>query len=576
MISRKFKRYRLAALPALTMLCQLAFAQAPAAHGDSTIREYESAGGSPLANVPMRQDINPLAPKMTEAEFDKAKRIFFERCAGCHGVLRKGATGKPLTQDITLEKGLEYLKVFIKFGSPGGMPNWGTSGVLTDEEVDLMARYIQQTPPAPPEFGLKEMQASWKVTVPVDQRPKKKMNNLNLDNLFSVTLRDDGKIALIDGDSKKIVNILNTGYAVHISRMSASGRYMFVIGRDAKINLIDLWMEKPDTVAEIKVGMEARSVESSKAKGWEDKYAIAGTYWPPQFVIMDGDTLKPRKIVSTRGMTVSGQDYHPEPRVAAIVASHFKPEFFVNVKETGMVYSVDYRDLNNLKLKMIEAAPFLHDGGFESSHRYFMDAANASNKIAVIDTKEGELTKLVDVGKTPHPGRGANFVDPKFGPVWATGHLGDESISLIGTDPKKHADNAWKVVRTLKGQGGGSLFLKTHPKSKNLWVDTTLNPEPAVSQSVAVWDINNLEKGSELIPIGEWSGIKDGPKRIVQPEYNKAGDEVWFSVWNGKDQESAIVVVDDKTRKLKAVIHDPKLVTPTGKFNVYNTQHDVY
>jgi len=513
---------------------------------------------------------------MTEAEFDKAKRIFFERCAGCHGVLRKGATGKPLTQDITLEKGLEYLKVFIKFGSPGGMPNWGTSGVLTDEEVDLMARYIQQTPPAPPEFGLKEMQASWKVTVPVDQRPKKKMNNLNLDNLFSVTLRDDGKIALIDGDSKKIVSILNTGYAVHISRMSASGRYLFVIGRDAKINLIDLWMEKPDTVAEIKVGMEARSVESSKAKGWEDKYAIAGTYWPPQFVIMDGDTLKPRKIVSTRGMTVSGQDYHPEPRVAAIVASHFKPEFFVNVKETGMVYSVDYRDLNNLKLKMIEAAPFLHDGGFESSHRYFMDAANASNKIAVIDTKEGELTKLVDVGKTPHPGRGANFVDPKFGPVWATGHLGDESISLIGTDPKKHADNAWKVVRTLKGQGGGSLFLKTHPKSKNLWVDTTLNPDPAVSQSVAVWDINNLEKGSELIPIGEWSGIKDGPKRIVQPEYNKAGDEVWFSVWNGKDQESAIVVVDDKTRKLKAVIRDPKLVTPTGKFNVYNTQHDVY
>jgi nitrite reductase (NO-forming) / hydroxylamine reductase len=576
MISRNFKRYHLAALPALTMLCQLAFAQAPTTHGDSTMRDYQSAGGSPLADVKMHQDINPLAPKMSEAEFDKAKRIFFERCAGCHGVLRKGATGKALTPDITLEKGLEYLKVFIKYGSPGGMPNWGTSGVLTDDEVDLMARYIQQTPPAPPEFGLKEMQASWKVTVPVDQRPKKKMNNLNLDNLFSVTLRDAGKIALIDGDSKKIVNILNTGYAVHISRMSASGRYMFVIGRDAKINLIDLWMEKPDTVAEIKVGMEARSVESSKAKGWEDKYAIAGTYWPPQFVIMDGDTLKPRKIVSTRGMSVNGQDYHPEPRVAAIVASHFNPEFFVNVKETGMVYAVDYRDLSNLKIKMIEAAPFLHDGGFESSHRYFMDAANASNKIAVIDTKEGKLTKLVEVGKTPHPGRGANFVDPKFGPVWATGHLGDESISLIGTDPKKHPDNAWKVVRTLKGLGGGSLFLKTHPKSKNLWVDTTLNPEAGISQAVAVWDINNLDKGHELIPIGDWSGIKAGPKRVVQPEYNKAGDEVWFSVWNGKDQESAIVVVDDKTRKLKAVIRDPKLVTPTGKFNVYNTQHDVY
>ncbi len=576
MISATFmRRLRLAAIPVLAVAMQAAFAEAPKGHGDDALKEYQ-AGGSPMADVPMHHDINPAAPRMSEPEFEKAKRIFFERCAGCHGVLRKGATGKALTPDITLEKGLEYLKVFIKYGSPGGMPNWGTSGVLNDDEVDLMARYVQQTPPAPPEFGLKEMEASWKVVIPVEQRPTKKMNDLNLENLFSVTLRDDGKIALIDGDSKQIVRILETGYAVHISRMSASGRYMFVIGRDAKINLVDLWMEKPDTVAEIKVGLEARSVESSKAEGWEDKYAIAGTYWPPQFVIMDGDTLKPRKIVSTRGMVVGTQDYHPEPRVAAIVSSHFNPEFFVNVKETGMVYSVDYRDLENLKVKMIEAAPFLHDGGFESSHRYFMDAANASNQIAVIDTKEGKLEKLVDVGKVPHPGRGANFVDPQFGPVWATGHLGDETITLIGTDPEKHPDNAWKVVRTLKGLGGGSLFLKTHPKSKNLWVDTTLNPEEGVSQSVAVWDINNIDKGYELIPIGEWSGVKEGPKRVVQPEYNKAGDEVWFSVWNGADQESAIVVVDDKTRKLKAVIRDPKLITPTGKFNVYNTQHDVY
>ena len=576
MISATFmKRLRLAAIPVLAVAMQAAFAEAPKGHGDEAMKEYQ-AGGSPMADVPMHHDINPAAPRMSEPEFEKAKRIFFERCAGCHGVLRKGATGKALTPDITLEKGLEYLKVFIKYGSPGGMPNWGTSGVLNDDEVDLMARYIQQTPPAPPEYGLKEMEASWKVLIPVEQRPTKKMNDLDLENLFSVTLRDDGKIALIDGDSKQIVRILETGYAVHISRMSASGRYLFVIGRDAKINLVDLWMEKPDTVAEIKVGLEARSVESSKAKGWEDKYAIAGTYWPPQFVIMDGDTLKPRKIVSTRGMVTGTQDHHPEPRVAAIVSSHFNPEFFVNVKETGMVYSVDYRDLENLKLKMIEAAPFLHDGGFESKHRYFMDAANASDKIAVIDTKEGKLEKLVSVGKVPHPGRGANFVDPQFGPVWATGHLGDETISLIGTDPEKHPDNAWKVVRTLTGLGGGSLFLKTHPKSKNLWVDTTLNPEEGVSQSVAVWDIDNIDKGYELIPIGEWSGIKEGPKRVVQPEYNKAGDEVWFSVWNGADQESAIVVVDDKTRKLKAVIRDPKLITPTGKFNVYNTQHDVY
>jgi nitrite reductase (NO-forming)/hydroxylamine reductase len=439
-----------------------------------------------------------------------------------------------------------------------------------------MARYLQHEPPQPPEYGMPEMKASWKVLIPPEKRPTKKMNKLNLDNLFSVTLRDSGEIALIDGDTKEIVNVIKTGYAVHISRLSASGRYLFVIGRDAKINLIDLWMEKPDNVAEIKVGMEARSVETSKFKGMEDKYAIAGTYWPPQFVIMDGDTLEPLKIVSTRGMTVDTQEYHPEPRVAAIVASHKHPEFIVNVKETGHILMVDYSDINNLKTTDIEAAPFLHDGGWDASQRYFLTAANKSNKVAVVDSQDRKLAALVEVGDIPHPGRGANFTDPQNGPVWATSHLGDASISLIGTDPVGHPDKAWKEVRKLQGQGGGSLFIKTHPKSKHLYVDTALNSVEKLSQSVAVFDIDKLDAPYTVLPIAEWAELGEGPKRVVQPEYNKAGYEVWFSVWNAKDKKSALVIVDDKTLKLKKVIRDDRLVTPTGKFNVYNTVHDVY
>ncbi len=534
------------------------------------------AGRSPLADEAMHQNINPKAPKMTQVEFDKARQIYFERCAGCHGVLRKGATGKPLTPDITIGHGTEYLSTFIKYGSPGGMPNWGTSGDLTDDEVDLMARFIQQEPPTPPEWGMNDMKATWKVIVPPEKRPTQKMNNYDISNLVSVTLRDTGEVALIDGASKEIINIVKTGYAVHISRMSASGRYLYVIGRDGKINLIDLWMEKPDNVAEIRIGLEARSVETSKYKEFADKYAVAGAYWPPQYTIMKGDTLEPLKIQSTRGTTVDTQEYHPEPRVAAIVATHDKPEFIVNVKETGKVLVVDYSDLDNLKTTEIGAARFLHDGGWDASKRYFMVAANQSNKIAVVDSKTNKLAALVDVGTIPHPGRGANFVDPKFGPVWATGHLGDETISLIGTDPAGHPDHAWKVVRTLKGQGGGNLFIKTHPKSSNLWVDTPLNPDGAISGTIAVFDLKNPDKPYKVLPIAEWSKVGEGARRITQPEYNKAGDEVWFSVWSAKNQQSAIVIVDDKTRKLKAVIRDPRIITPTGKFNVYNTQHDVY
>ena len=534
--------------------------------------------GAPSAIVAeeTRQMMGAGGPALTEDEYQMATQVYFERCAGCHGVLRKGATGKPLTPDITIEKGTEYLKALITYGSPAGMPNWGSSGELSDQQIDVMARFIQQEPPAPPEFGMEDMRASWNLVVAPQDRPSKPQHDRNIENFFSVTLRDAGQVAIIDGDTKEVVSILPTGYAVHISRSSASGRYVFTIGRDAKVDMIDLWMDPPAIVAEIKVGLEARSVETSKFKGYEDKLAIAGSYWPPQYVIMDGDTLEPMKIVSTRGMTVDTQEYHPEPRVAAIVASHEHPEFIVNVKETGHVLLVNYEDVENLSVTDIAAARFLHDGGWDRSKRYFLTAANQSNKVAVIDSRERKLTALIDVEKVPHPGRGANIDDPEYGPVWITSALGNANITFLGTDPEGHPDNAWKVVRVLQGMGGGSLFVKSHPNSSNLWVDAPLNPDESASQSIAVFDINNLDAGYVVLPIAEWADLGEGPKRVVQPEYNMAGDEVWFSVWSGKEQESAIVVVDDKTRKLKNVIKGPEIITPTGKFNIHNTVNDVY
>jgi nitrite reductase (NO-forming)/hydroxylamine reductase len=89
-------------------------------------------------------------------------------------------------------------------------------------------------------------------------------------------------------------------------------------------------------------------------------------------------------------------------------------------------------------------------------------------------------------------------------------------------------------------------------------------------------DLAQDEPKYAVLPIGQWSGISEGQRRVVQGEFNKEGTEIWFSVWNNKAQESAIVVVDDKTLKLKSVIRDKRLVTPTGKFNVFNTRKDVY
>ena len=533
------------------------------------------------------------APALTKEESEKAKQIYFERCAGCHGVLRKGATGKNLephwTKKLpdgsvqeggTTKLGTARLEKIIALGTEGGMVNF--DDILSKDEINLMSRYIQQVPDTPPEYSLKETKDSWKVMVPVDKRPTKQMNKFNLKNMFSVTLRDTGEVALIDGDTKEIRSIVKTGYAVHISRLSKSGRYVYVIGRDGRLSLIDMWMEKPEVVAEVKIGFDARSVDTSKFKGFEDKYAIAGSYWPPQYVIMDGKTLEPIKVVSTRGMTVDGE-YHPEPRVASIVSSEIKPEWVVNIKETGQILLVDYSDIENLKVTTIASAKFLHDGGWDASKRYFLVAANASHKIAAVDTKTGKLAALVDTKKIPHPGRGANFRHPQYGPVWATGHLGDAVVTLISTPSAKKEDGKfkqhnWKVVQEVKHIGAGNLFVKTHPKSKHLWADAPQNPEREIAESVVVWDMADLSKPKKVLNVAKDSGLPQTQaiRRAVHPEYSADGSEVWISLWGGKTDQSAIVVYDDKTLALKKVITDPKMITPTGKFNIYNTQHDIY
>ena len=58
--------------------------------------------------------------------------------------------------DVTSELGYDYLKDFINYGSPGGMPNWGTSGDMTEKDVDMMAAYLLHEPPTPPEYPSRE------------------------------------------------------------------------------------------------------------------------------------------------------------------------------------------------------------------------------------------------------------------------------------------------------------------------------------------------------------------------------------------------------------------------------------
>jgi nitrite reductase (NO-forming) / hydroxylamine reductase len=78
---------------------------------------------------------------MGEEEYEWAKQVYFERCAGCHGTLRKGATGPALTPDLMSAKGVLALSAIIYNGTPRGMPDWGIQGFMTQEETDIWRNF---------------------------------------------------------------------------------------------------------------------------------------------------------------------------------------------------------------------------------------------------------------------------------------------------------------------------------------------------------------------------------------------------------------------------------------------------
>lgn len=512
------------------------------------------------------QAADEAEPTLSKEKFESSKALYFQRCAGCHGAFRKGATGKSLEPEKTRKKGQKRLEKIIALGTEKGMNNF--DDIFTKEEIKDLATFIQMEPPVPAEMSLSLMKERWNVHVEPKDYPKKPQHSLNWENFFLVILRDAGKIGIIDGDTKEVVTKVDTGYAIHVLKESSDGRFWFTQGRDGKMSKIDLWMNPPTVVADTQVAYDARDVAVSHYGEWKDKYIIGGGYWPPHFVILDAETMEPLKVVSTRGVNVDG-DFVNEARVAAIYNTPHAPTWIVAIKELGQLWQVDYSDIDNLRIEQIDSHKFLHDGFFDPTQRYFQIAANASNRMEIMDSVERKFVASIETGKMPHPGPGANWIDPECGPVAGTTHLGEGKVAVWGNDPKDHPDHAWKICYSIETDGPG-LFVRTHPKSDYVWADQTKHPEPEVQQSVVVID----KKTREIV---KFIRVTEYPKAVaVHQEFNKDGTEVWISVWArgaGDRAKGEIVIYDAKTLEEKARIKG--LETPTGKFNVYNRVHHV-
>ena len=159
---------------------ELKYQGAPSAISGEDTRQIMAAGGPVLSEA---EFCNGHA-----AVFRTLRRLPRRAAQRCNG---QGAdAGHYDGEGHGIPESADYLRLTGRYAELGYV------GRSDRSKIDIMARFLQQEPPAPPEFGMPEMQASWKLMVAPEDRPTEPQHDRNIDNFFSVTLRDAGRLRL--------------------------------------------------------------------------------------------------------------------------------------------------------------------------------------------------------------------------------------------------------------------------------------------------------------------------------------------------------------------------------------------
>ncbi|MDA1076493.1 MAG: c-type cytochrome, partial [Proteobacteria bacterium] len=520
--------------------------------GGLTKSGFERVTVEQVAAIRASGSQTPEQQPIIRTELDRAADLYNHRCAVCHGVDRQGAAGSALQAFRMRDVGTQQIRSILHYGTPWGMPNWGTSDRLSPEDMQLLARYLvlDVTPSAvlSPDSVLK----GWRNVVDRKDRPTRREFAQSADNLFVSLLHDTGHIALIDAVNKIVLSVIDTGIAPHQIELSADDRLLYVLSRGGELVMIDLFMAQPQVVASVRIGYEARSFAV------QDDYLVAGAYSPAQYSVLDARTLKP---LETRSLApINGV----EQSIGQVSALH-QHSVLITTRAQGNLYRLDLQatDASN-QATLLGTYPLLQPGVPDLKNQKLMYPTDHGNVI-VVNRKTGEVEKTFLVSDLSKASSGATLQSPTSGVLWAVGSMYAKEIQMISVE-------AQEVIARLALPGGGSFSQAAHRSSTRLWADMALNSDPNFSGSVLTFDLNDLEAPPRQIPITSPIKEQSTTARVIYPQFNAAGDEIWLTVYDRQDRGSSIVVLDEKTGEIKNVIDDARLITPIRTVGLANLQ----
>ncbi len=442
------------------------------------------------------------------------KELYIKHCSRCHHPERYGLIGPPLIPETLRRKDDETLKRIIREGLPAtNMPPF--KGILGEGEIQGLVRFIR-TPVREPLWGLQEILKTKKMTgLKEVDRP---LHRIDLTNLFMVVEGGKGRVAIMDGDSFRVLDRVDVG-AIHGGpKFDHRLHYAYMVSRDGWVVKYDLYQFKE--VGRIRAGINTRNIAVSR----DDRIIAVANNLPENLVFLDTRTLEPLKIIPV------------DAKVGAIYNLEGKDLFIVNIRDRSGLLLIDY----NFSVRELSLPAPFDDIFLEPEGRYVIGSSRGRGEMMVYDLERGEVVSSFKVGEMPHLASAALWRDSD-GVYAAIPHIRSATLTVFRLYD-------WKVVKTVKTRGPG-FFARTHRDIPYIWVDTN-------TDTIQVIRKGDFKVVKELTP--------EPGKRAMHIEFTKDGRYALVSIW---ERDGAVVIYD--VRDFREVRRIP-FVKPVGKYNATN------
>jgi mono/diheme cytochrome c family protein len=448
------------------------------------------------------------------ASGDDARALYERHCAECHGERRYGGYAPPLIPGTLGRKSDEALVAAVLEGLPNTQMPGFSDRLSTAQAQALVA--LSRSPLGEIVWTEADIRAS-RLELATEEPAFPPA--LRRENLILVVERGTGSVSVLDGDSLRELDRFEVGRIHGGPKFDRDLRKVLATTRDGTLIEYDLSRGAPRR--KLKVAVNTRNLALSP----EGDFVAVANQLPANLVVLD-ERLEPLRVFPLEGQP------------SAVYAVPGESRFLLALRDLPRLESFGHPGLERTEVALPE--PF-EDFTFVPGTRRLLASSRGGRRLWLFDLDAEQVRGVLETEGLPHLFSAAFF--ERQGVLYAAlNHIGVPKLSLLNLE-------TFQVEKTI-GLRGSGYFVRTHPGSPYLWVDTNTD------------EIQLVEKGSlELAS----EALQPAPgKMAMHVEFTAEGDRALVSVWH---PEGAVVVYD--SRSLKEVARLP-YATPVGKYNAYN------